>query len=768
VETLTFRNVDAARRFPLEPPQAPSQGRGEGHPCAVCGAPLARVLLTTYGPAGDLAVFRAYPLAVDALRCAGGEHFEYAFLSPQEVGGLQRAGLDAARAGDLDGAEFFFRRVVASWLDFALARLNLASVYLDRVRAAQRAGAPDDAIQRLVDVAEAQLGRARRCEPPPPPEADLMLARIWVRRGRLADARALLTPLADDPRARKETVDAAFALLDELDELESPRGSAGPASPPTIAHAYLRLALPAGWTRAEDDEGYFALFDGPGHEVVNVVVQELPAPCEVEAFLGRALAGHEASLRRNYPQCDAGPAIAFAAPAGLREQRRRFRVEGNGPGWTVFTRYVIAEQPITLGDGRRVHPYVQITHYGVAPLPTREMLDALGGASVLPMLTETAAQRGPETLVPYFVGEQHLARRDAALREAGRVAEGGRGLLPLARGAYLTVAIDAAEGAQPLFGADLAARGLDVPSALARAESTFARRLGGPDLPVRVVSTTPFAIPPIWREGMHAIVQGTDTQRLVVVGPGWLSASAAASGALFRHASEALGTRQLRALVPHRDRAFVFAAAADPRDNEALARGILRAEADGERRISDEIFVLEPGGLSPWGPSALQWTLLSTHKGATRAEIEARVPPDAEARWVTGQPGKRDELRFAHWRAPPFTVRYQFEGDALFGVVIFAAVRGDFEALRAVDVELRASLPDLELRLTGGVPWDLDRARPLVEHALSQKLPTGTPIMAEIPGFGSIFGKVFGWTEGDGRLYGFELRYRPGLHQEEG
>ncbi len=768
METLTLRTLEAARRFPLEPAEEPRRRRVDGGACAIDGTPLVPVLITTFGAAGDPSVWRAYPLAVEAFRCARGDHFEYAFLAPEEVQQLQAESIAAARGGDLDGAEFRLRRVVASWTGYAPARVNLASVYLDRVRVAQRQQAPAAEIQRLVDVAAQQLERALACAPPAPPEASVMLASIYVRRGRAREARALLEALFEGAGPPDAIADRATELLDELDALDDrarPAPSASPPPPASIAHPYLRLALPAGWTRAEDDEGYFALFDGPDHELVNVVVQELPAPCDVEGHLARVLAAHEQTVRRNYPRCDAGPPIAFAAPPGLRELRRRFRVEGNGPSWTVFTRYVLSEQPVMLRDGRRVHPYVQITHYGAAMLPSKELLDALGGAVVVPVLFE-GPSGGSDALIPYLIGDEHLARRDAALRAQGAAPEGARGLLPLARGAFLTVAVDRPEGAQPLFGADLAALGgLDLAHALARAKPALEARLGRAELPLRLHATTPFAIPPVWREGLHAIVQGTATAQILVVGPSWMAAAAATTGALFRRASELLGTRALRALIPHRDRAFVFAAAPDPRADEALVRGILRAEADGERRLSDALFVLDPDGLSPLGPDALQWTVLAARKAATRAEIEARLPADAEARWVTGQPGTRDELRFAHRRAPPFSVRYQFDGDALFGVVIFAAVRGDFERLRELDAALREALPDCDLRMTGNVPYSLERARPIVEHALSQRLPTGTPIEVTLPGLGWMFGKVFGATEhGEpgGRVYGFELRYKPG------
>ncbi len=234
METITLRTMELAARFAATPPEgAERKPRGARHTCAVDGSPLEPILITTHGAHGVPDVWRAYPLAIDGWRCAAGEHIEYpAFLDPDEVTALLAQGAAAARDGYLDDAELCFRRVVSSWPDFAPGRINLGSVYLDRVRAEQARGGDD--VARLVAVAEAQLERALRCEPPPPPQVRLMLGRIYLRTGRSDEARPLLAALAGDPQLVEPIRAEALALLAELPTPTVPGGPTGPgASIPT-------------------------------------------------------------------------------------------------------------------------------------------------------------------------------------------------------------------------------------------------------------------------------------------------------------------------------------------------------------------------------------------------------------------------------------------------------------------------------------------------------------------------------------------------------
>jgi hypothetical protein len=754
-EPITLRNLDLARRYPQELPEdVPRRRRGERHVCPVDGTPLAPVVVTTFGDAGDPAVWRAYPLALDGWLCATGAHFDYAFLTTAEVQQFLRSGGGAAQAGDLDTAEFFFRRVVSSWPGFAAGRVNLGSLYLDRVKAAQAAGGSPAEVRRLVDVAAAQFEKALACDPPPPAQVRLMLARIYARSERGELARPHLEAVLDDPAANDALIAQAEELLAEIapdgGDLSSPGEPA--TKPAQVAHPYLQLALPQPWTRIEPSE-YFALFEGPHHEAVNVVIAEAPAPRDAEAILAESVNTHEQSLRKNHARCDAGPTEVLRDDAVVIEARRRFHVQDSGPPWSVFARYVMSKSILEMRDGRRVQPYVQMTYYGSAWGASPAVVEAICEAVVLPVL-RAPASRGAASppLVPYLVTSDHVSRRDALLAQNGRRPEGAAGLLTLAPGVHLTVAADLPEGANPLFGADLAARGRTIADALVEARRTVAARLGTEELPVRTYAVTPWAIPPVWRPGIHPVVKGTDTAKVLVVGPSWMAAGAAATGALFERASRELGTKELRMVIPHRDCAFVFAEGTDEKANEALAAGIVRAEADGAKPISDRMFGLDAGGVTPAGRRALQWTLLSMRKGASRAEVEAQLPVDGTWKWVPGENGEPDSIRGAHWRAPPFWLVFEFVGDALRSARVRGSVRGEYDAFVDLDTKLRQSLPDLELTRADGRPWSVEQAR-------GAPPDWETNLMASLPGFGRILGVAYGFPKDGAHVYGFDLAY---------
>lgn len=618
MDVITLRTLESARRFPQElSEEVPRLRRGESHACQADGSPLRPVLITTFGEAGDPAVWRAYPLAVDAWLCAAGAHVEYAFLAPEEATALLDAGAGAARVGDHDLAEVSFRRVVSSWPGYAPGRVNLGSLYLDRVKAAQARSASPEEVRRLLDVAADQLEHSLTCSPPAPPEVRVMLGRIYVRSDRVGKGRALLESMLADPALGPALKGQAQALLDEA------------AAPP---------------------------------------MRPSPAP------------------------------IANVSPP-------------------------------------------------VRPSPA-------------PAPVVNASPSGP--FVPYLVTDDHVRRRDALLAQAGREPEGAGGLLALTPDVHLTVAVDSAEGVSPLFAADLAERGLSLIDALAAARTALGARLGGDELPCRTYVTTPWASPPIWREGVHAVVRGTATKKVLVVGPSWMAASAATSGELFRRASRELGTVALRMVIPHRDRAFVFEDSEDEAQNVAFAEGIARAEADGSKPVSAKMFGLDAGGVTPAGRRALQWTLLSARRGASRSEIEAELPVDGTWAWAEGKPGRPDRLSGEHWRAPPFSLAFEFAEGALRTVRIFAFVVGDYAAFEELDEKLRKSLPDVDLRTSGGQPWGALQARATIENKGSAQLKVATPVQARVVGFGDMFGHAFGCKVGGEQAYGFDLGYQPG------
>ena len=97
------------------------------------------------------------------------------------------SGAESARAGRLDEAEFAFRRAVNGRPDLGLARMNLASVYVDRASAAE--GELSLACARK---AESLLRAALECPSPAPLVARFMLGRVLLGLGRAEEARAEL------------------------------------------------------------------------------------------------------------------------------------------------------------------------------------------------------------------------------------------------------------------------------------------------------------------------------------------------------------------------------------------------------------------------------------------------------------------------------------------------------------------------------------------------------------------------------------------------
>jgi hypothetical protein len=410
-------------------------------------------------------------------------------------------------------------------------------------------------------------------------------------------------------------------------------------------------------------------------------------------------------------------------------------------------------------DGREVHPFVQIVHYGSVWAPSKEVEDAIVTAVMQPALAKVKPVAPP--LVPYLVTADHIARRDALLAANGQKPEGAAGLLPLAPNVYLTVAADTPEGVSPLFLADLTQRGVALLDVLPEARRNLEARLGSEALPVHTYSVTPWAIPPIWRPGMHAVVNGTDTTKVLVVGPSWMAAGAAATGALFRRAAQELGTENLRVLVPHRDRVFVFPESEDEAVNKTFADGVLRAEADGAKPISDWQFVLDTCGVTPVGRRALEWILFTARKGATRAEVEASVPGDTTWTWAEGERGAPDRLWGECLRTPPFRIAFEFAARGLRAVRVMASAVGDYGVLADLDAKLRQSLPDVAFTF-GKEPWEVEKARRIIENKGNEQMKMATPINAYVPGWGPLIGKVFGCKIQGQQAYGFEVTYLPG------
>lgn len=212
VPALQIQSVAAALQLESKAPAIHQRGlsRAESHPCSRCGKPLSPALFTTWGgPA-----WADRPMAMDGWRCeACGNLTGLAFLTPEQVVAIEAAGAAAGQRGDLDAAEFHFRRILTSWVDHPMALLNLASVYMDRLRAD---GLSPEQELRYKGVVEAEMRRAALADPVPHPFVFQTLARICAYRGDEEEARQFLERLRADSRTPPPMHAEADTLEDYL------------------------------------------------------------------------------------------------------------------------------------------------------------------------------------------------------------------------------------------------------------------------------------------------------------------------------------------------------------------------------------------------------------------------------------------------------------------------------------------------------------------------------------------------------------------------
>lgn len=580
VTRLTLRSLSAARRLPQEPPESVVRLEcGQDHPCQTHGVSFERVLLTTYGDGGAPGVWQAYPLALDMWLCPEGEHFEHALLSPQEVDAFLARGTRAAQAGDLDEAEFYFRRVVASWPGYAFGHLNLGSVYLDRLkRCTEQDLAP------IREVAIDQLEQAIAGRPRPPHRVWLMLAQLHVRGGWSERAVEVLEELSQMPDLDRATKDELASLY------------------------------------------------------------------------------HQAAPRRST---------------------------------TVYA--------------------------------------------------------------PYLLTDAMVARRDAALRAEGLPEEGHENLLELVPGLYQTVAEELGDQVVPLFPTDLEGEEASFAVVSMQALSRIDDLVGSDALPVSVFPVSDFAIPPIWRPGVHPVIKELPTVPLMVVGPSWMAAAATCSKVLIQGAQRTLGTQRLRALVPHRDLAFIFAARSEQLD-QLLAEGILSAEAGNSRPLSKQLFWLGGSGLTTMGlPARLDEILFAAKKNETRESIKSRWPRPEDWHYMV-------ERELLCWRSPstlePLIVRYELPNGRLRAVHVQVTCTGSYQRFVELDAQLRAWMPELPLT-TAGNPWSVHAARASLEGGGTAEVMLGTPIECNLGERARLFGKALAFNRDGLQHYGFEFRFFP-------
>lgn len=221
-EVMTLRNRELALRFAV---QLPLHVRGltrdeAAAPCG-CGGSRDEVLITTGGPAGDPALWREHPLALDAFRCRKcGEVSAPRILEPAEATELLKVALEHAKAGRDDDAEFALRRVCNSWPGFAPARHNLGVLYLRRADAEELDQDRQLVRARRLDIAESHLRDALRGKGMPLYVIAGELVNVLLRREAAGAALAVL----DEVAARDEVTDDDRTALGGLREYVRERG----------------------------------------------------------------------------------------------------------------------------------------------------------------------------------------------------------------------------------------------------------------------------------------------------------------------------------------------------------------------------------------------------------------------------------------------------------------------------------------------------------------------------------------------------------------
>jgi Flp pilus assembly protein TadD len=134
-ERVVLKDLERARVFPQEPEKL---GPKEMHSCERCSGPLRQVVFTTAGGGEQLAVWKAYPLALDGWLCrACGWSAASRYITAEEAVEYGRNGVAHAKSGQLDDAEFWFRRILGSWPGYTAACADLAQVQLSRSDASE-------------------------------------------------------------------------------------------------------------------------------------------------------------------------------------------------------------------------------------------------------------------------------------------------------------------------------------------------------------------------------------------------------------------------------------------------------------------------------------------------------------------------------------------------------------------------------------------------------------------------------------------------------
>jgi hypothetical protein len=197
-------------------------------------------------------------------------------------------------------------------------------------------------------------------------------------------------------------------------------------------------------------------------------------------------------------------------------------------------------------------------------------------------------------VLPYVVTTHYIAQRDALFARDGLTPEGAFGLPRVGGDLYLALARDLGDGLRILFPSDVARDDLDWSECIDEAQENLRAKVGTRELPLAVheVSRALTAEVAPWRPGTRRV---DPTEKILVIGPSWLAASCLAHPALPTGAASRLGASRLMALLPHRDRLFVFADRGIAA-NSAMAAAIRAIEEDAPARLPSVLYRLEAYG----------------------------------------------------------------------------------------------------------------------------------------------------------------------------
>ncbi len=358
-----------------------------------------------------------------------------------------------------------------------------------------------------------------------------------------------------------------------------------------VRHPYLLLELPSTFRPVSVTDGVlYAFRDGDIELSVRI---EICADVQTARARVDASVGHFENVKR----VEEGHTFAasFTRKGSAVIEHRRI-------GTTL-----VAMPSAEIGSDAFVHPVIAISVRASSD-PDGALARLVARAVIAPHVDEFAPVPGTNArvqvttlrhLYPWVVAPAYIAQRDALFSRAGLTPEGQFGLPPVGDGLFLALAQDHGDGIRVLFPSDVARDSLDWSRCLEHAKQNLLAKVGTHELPLAVHDVpTPSSLAPSfapWR-GQPLDEPGDlrrEQRRVLVVGESTFAASCIALPELWTGAAERLGTDHLMALVPHRDRLFVFADRGEVA-NAQLAHAIRLVERDATQVLSPTMFRLEP------------------------------------------------------------------------------------------------------------------------------------------------------------------------------